>query len=112
MVKLLPKKGRYIVLWILPTLISLQLLVKQGLIIINWKTCYPAYRIGEFKWGRNNKVEVGWNFLQLHCIEALEHFLRGYEGTVIIVSHDQIFIERVADYVYVIDENQLTLIHS
>lgn len=50
------------------------------------------------------------NFLDVFCIEALERFLKGYEGTVILVSHDRMFIERVADCEYVIENQQLKLI--
>ncbi|OZB95323.1 Msr family ABC-F type ribosomal protection protein [Paenibacillus sp. XY044] len=50
------------------------------------------------------------NFLDVFCIEALERFLKGYEGTVILVSHDRVFIERVADHVYSIENQQLRLI--
>jgi macrolide transport system ATP-binding/permease protein len=49
------------------------------------------------------------NFLDIYCIEALERFLKAYEGTVILVSHDQAFIERIADYIYEIENNQLVL---
>jgi macrolide transport system ATP-binding/permease protein len=49
------------------------------------------------------------NFLDVFCIEALERFLKGYEGTVLLVSHDRMFIERVADCEYVIEQQQLKL---
>ncbi|MGC5325601.1 Msr family ABC-F type ribosomal protection protein [Brevibacillus sp. SYSU BS000544] len=49
------------------------------------------------------------NFLDVHSIEALEKFLDGYKGTVLLVSHDRKFIERVANRVYVIEDQQLTL---
>lgn len=39
------------------------------------------------------------NFLDIYSIEALQRFLKGYEGTVLLVSHDRAFIEKVADYV-------------
>lgn len=47
------------------------------------------------------------NFLDVYCIEALEKFLKAYEGTVILVSHDHMFIDRVADCIYEIDDRQL-----
>src|SRR5690554_721622 len=50
------------------------------------------------------------NFLDVYCIEALESFLQGYEGTVLFVSHDHRLIERVADQVYAIEEQQLNLV--
>src|SRR5690625_419172 len=40
------------------------------------------------------------NFLDLHAIEALEQFIRAYEGTVLFVTHDQTFINKVADVTY------------
>lgn len=49
------------------------------------------------------------NFLDIDSIEALENFLASYEGTVILVSHDQWFVDRVADVVYRIERQQLNL---
>lgn len=49
------------------------------------------------------------NYLDVFCIEALEQFLKGYEGTVLIISHDKTFVERVADYVYEIEDHKLAL---
>ncbi|WP_342540519.1 ABC-F type ribosomal protection protein [Heyndrickxia sp. FSL K6-6286] len=49
------------------------------------------------------------NFLDVFCIEALERFLKGYEGTVLFVSHDQTFVDRVADCVYLIEDQKLVL---
>ncbi|WP_026908140.1 Msr family ABC-F type ribosomal protection protein [Paucisalibacillus globulus] len=49
------------------------------------------------------------NFLDVFCIEALERFLEGYGGTVLLVSHDRSFINQVADSVYVIEEQKLVL---
>ncbi len=49
------------------------------------------------------------NFLDVFCIEALERFLKAYEGTVLLVSHDKVFVERVADCVYAVEQEQLTL---
>src|SRR5690625_3033313 len=40
------------------------------------------------------------NFLDLYAIEALEQFIQAYEGTVIFVTHDQMFIHKVADVTY------------
>ncbi|MBD8027393.1 ABC-F type ribosomal protection protein [Ureibacillus sp. Re31] len=49
------------------------------------------------------------NFLDIQAIEALEKFIKGYEGTIIFVPHDRTFIERVAEQVYVIEDQQLKL---
>lgn len=49
------------------------------------------------------------NFLDVFCIEALEDFIHAYKGTIILVSHDERFIDRVADHVYVIEDQTLSL---
>lgn len=49
------------------------------------------------------------NFLDIYCIEALERFLKAYKGTVLLVSHDTVFIQRAADCVYVIEDQMLVL---
>lgn len=49
------------------------------------------------------------NFLDVICIEALERFLKAYEGTILLVSHDRTFVDRVADCVYVIEDQKLVL---
>src|SRR5699024_12388013 len=42
------------------------------------------------------------NYLDVFCIDALEQFIQGYDGTVILVSHDKTFIERVSDDLYLL----------
>lgn len=49
------------------------------------------------------------NFLDVFCIEALEQFLQGYEGTILLASHDRTFIERVANDVYVLKDQKIEL---
>ena len=49
------------------------------------------------------------NFLDIYCIEALESFLEGYDGTVLLVSHDRNFIERTADRIYSIEDQTIKL---
>ena len=39
--------------------------------------------------------------------QALEKFIKGYEGTIVFVSHDQAFTNNVADIQYQIIEKQL-----
>jgi ATP-binding cassette subfamily F protein 3 len=43
------------------------------------------------------------NHLDLWACEALEQALLGYEGTVIVVSHDRYFLNRVVDQLVVLD---------
>ncbi|WP_144548926.1 Msr family ABC-F type ribosomal protection protein [Peribacillus simplex] len=47
------------------------------------------------------------NFLDITAIEALERFIAAYEGTIIFVSHDQAFINHVADLQYKIHAKKL-----
>ncbi|MCG5103725.1 Msr family ABC-F type ribosomal protection protein [Oceanobacillus alkalisoli] len=49
------------------------------------------------------------NFLDVFCIEALERFLKGYEGTVLLVSHDRTFVQHVADCEYRLEGKKLNL---
>ncbi|MDQ0208399.1 Msr family ABC-F type ribosomal protection protein [Alkalicoccobacillus murimartini] len=47
------------------------------------------------------------NFLDISCLEALESFLSAYQGTVLLVSHDRRFVDRVADHVFEISKQTL-----
>ncbi|MEK4425519.1 Msr family ABC-F type ribosomal protection protein [Solibacillus sp. FSL K6-1523] len=47
------------------------------------------------------------NFLDIYAIEALERFIVAYEGTIVFVSHDQTFINHVADLQYTIHAKKL-----
>lgn len=49
------------------------------------------------------------NFLDVFCIEELERFIKAYEGTIVLVSHDCMFFERVVDCVYAIEQQQLII---
>ena len=49
------------------------------------------------------------NFLDIHTIEALELFIRGYKGTIVFVTHDRDFIKNVADREYKIESNKIVL---
>src|SRR5699024_6069975 len=49
------------------------------------------------------------NFVAVYCIEALERFLQGCPGTVLLVSHDRTFVRRGADGVYVLKEQQVRI---
>ena len=44
------------------------------------------------------------NHLDLRSTEWLEEHLRGYRGTVLVVSHDRVFLERLADHVLHLEE--------
>lgn len=49
------------------------------------------------------------NSIDLNTIEALENFLKEYQGTVLFTSHDKNFIEKVADQVWEIKNKQLVI---
>ena len=49
------------------------------------------------------------NHLDLESVRWLESFLRGYTGTVIVVSHDRAFMDNMVDRVAEIDNGQVTL---
>jgi len=50
------------------------------------------------------------NFIDLSTIDALEKLITNYEGTVLFTSHDPYFVKEVADEVYMIKKEQLTLV--
>lgn len=50
------------------------------------------------------------NFIDLTTIEALEKFLLAYQGTVLFTSHDQTFVEKVADEVWLLENGKLSLV--
>jgi ATP-binding cassette, subfamily F, member 3 len=52
------------------------------------------------------------NHLDVWASEALEDALREYEGTVVVVSHDRYFLNRVVDLLIVLDGNRLQVIHG
>jgi len=46
------------------------------------------------------------NHLDLASLEWLEAFLRGYAGTVVVVSHDRVFLDRVVTRIIEIDDGK------
>ncbi|SES03397.1 ABC-F family ATP-binding cassette domain-containing protein [Salipaludibacillus aurantiacus] len=46
------------------------------------------------------------NHLDIQTLTWLENYLAGYEGAILIVSHDRYFLDRVVDYVYELTFNQ------
>src|SRR5699024_8315303 len=48
------------------------------------------------------------NFLDIEALEALESLLSEYEGTIIFVSHDRRFVEKIATKMVEIKDRQLT----
>ncbi len=49
------------------------------------------------------------NHLDLESVTWLESFLRGYDGAILIVSHDRAFMDGLVDHVAEIDQRRLTV---
>ncbi|MDD4151787.1 MAG: ABC-F family ATP-binding cassette domain-containing protein [Candidatus Gracilibacteria bacterium] len=47
------------------------------------------------------------NHLDYDTREALEHSLEKYKGTIIFISHDRYFINKISDYLWLIKDNEL-----
>lgn len=47
------------------------------------------------------------NYLDIKTLEAVEDFIHAYPGVVVLVSHDQAFVETTTDQHYFIEEGQL-----
>lgn len=52
------------------------------------------------------------NFIDITTINALEDFIKGYQGMVILVSHERAFVDNVADIIYTIENKKLKLVKS
>jgi ATPase subunit of ABC transporter with duplicated ATPase domains len=52
------------------------------------------------------------NHLDITSIEWLEKFIREYEKTVIIVSHDRYFLDEVVTKIYDLEDGEITVYHS
>lgn len=52
------------------------------------------------------------NHLDLFAVEWLEQYLVGYDGTVVIISHDRYFLDQVVTKVADLEEGELTLYHG
>lgn len=53
-------------------------------------------------------VDEPTNYLDITAIEALEKFLQEYQGSVLLISHDQRFVESVVHRKWLVEYNQLT----
>ncbi|WP_145456629.1 ATP-binding cassette domain-containing protein, partial [Staphylococcus saprophyticus] len=49
------------------------------------------------------------NFLDMEAIEAFECLLKEYNGSIIFVSHDRKFIEKVATRIMTIDNKEIKI---
>jgi ATP-binding cassette subfamily F protein 3 len=48
------------------------------------------------------------NHLDIPSMEWLEHYLLSYKGSIVIVSHDRFFIDRLAHEIFELDRGELT----
>lgn len=48
------------------------------------------------------------NYLDTDSLEALEHLLQSYPGSIVLVSHDQTFIDAIADRLWIIEDEGIT----
>lgn len=49
------------------------------------------------------------NYLDIHSIEALEHVLEDYPGTLLLTSHDRRFIDKVTNKLFILENQSLTI---
>jgi len=52
------------------------------------------------------------NHLDIETLEWLESYLKGYNGTVLIVSHDRYFLDNIAKKIILIENGQLEIFHT
>jgi ATP-binding cassette subfamily F protein 3 len=48
------------------------------------------------------------NHLDIDAIEWLETFLKSYDGTILLISHDRYFLDEIVNKIYEIDNRQMT----
>lgn len=51
------------------------------------------------------------NHLDIDAVEWLEQFLREYDGTVVVISHDRYFLDEVATKIFELDQGELFISH-
>ncbi|MCK8059442.1 MULTISPECIES: ATP-binding cassette domain-containing protein [unclassified Fusibacter] len=52
------------------------------------------------------------NHLDIYSKEVLEDALGSYDGTMIVISHDRYFLDKICDQILEIDNHELTLYHG
>ena len=82
-------------------------------------------KVGSLSGGERNRVALAWlaaldanflvldeptNHLDLWARDALERALCAFDGTVLFVSHDRYFLNRVADHLLVVEPNRFRVI--
>ncbi|MFD2445604.1 ribosomal protection-like ABC-F family protein [Bacillus sp. CGMCC 1.16607] len=52
------------------------------------------------------------NHLDLHAVEWLESFLKDYEGSVVMISHDRYFLDQVATKIVDMEDGEIEVYHT
>lgn len=52
------------------------------------------------------------NHLDLESIEWLENYLKNYKGTLIVISHDRYFLDRVVSHIYELENSKILCFNS
>src|SRR5690606_29761258 len=52
------------------------------------------------------------NHLDLMAVEWLGHFLKDYEGTVVLVSHDRYFLDEITTKIYDLEDGEIECYHT
>ena len=52
------------------------------------------------------------NHLDIRCMEWLTEYIRNYEGTIVMVSHDRYFLDQVAEKIVEVEEGSPTVYHT
>ena len=47
------------------------------------------------------------NFLDLDTLEIVEHFLSNHPTAIVLVFHDQVFVDQIVDRAYYIEKHQM-----
>jgi len=50
------------------------------------------------------------NNLDIELIKSLETALKNYEGTIVFISHDRYFIDKIAKKIISIENNKITVL--
>lgn len=48
------------------------------------------------------------NYLDIGTLKWLETYLKGYKGTIVVVSHDRYFLDRIVDHIFEISNHKMT----
>ena len=49
------------------------------------------------------------NYMDINSIEVMEEVLKGYQGTLLLVTHDRSFIEGIADHIMTIQDHRIQM---